>query len=68
MAIPKALFKVGGIPFTRDSVLLLAVTGAGCVYGTYVMFSKFQEPGYEDGEGNNLVRNREPADFEECTA
>ncbi|KAJ2345653.1 hypothetical protein GGF43_005167 [Coemansia sp. RSA 2618] len=46
MQAPKALFKIGKIPFTRDSVLLLSVTGAGCVYGTYVMFSKFQEPGY----------------------
>ncbi|KAJ1875279.1 hypothetical protein LPJ55_000808 [Coemansia sp. RSA 990] len=46
MQAPKALFKLGQIPFTRDSVLLLGVTGAGCLYGTYVMFSKFQEPGY----------------------
>ncbi|KAJ1836076.1 Vacuolar protein sorting-associated protein 20 [Coemansia sp. RSA 2711] len=46
MLAPKALFKLGKIPFTRDSVLLLGVTGAGCVYGTYVLFSKFQEPGY----------------------
>ncbi|KAJ2713080.1 hypothetical protein H4R19_002427 [Coemansia spiralis] len=46
MSNTKVLFRLGQMAFTRDSVLLLGVTGAGCLYGTYVMFSKFQEPGY----------------------
>ncbi|KAJ2161042.1 hypothetical protein GGF46_001789 [Coemansia sp. RSA 552] len=46
MYTPKVMFRVGQVAFTRDAALLMSVTGAGCVYGLYVMFSKFQEPGY----------------------
>ncbi|KAJ2761124.1 hypothetical protein IWQ57_006129, partial [Coemansia nantahalensis] len=42
----KVLFRIGKMPFTRDSIPLLGVTGVGCVYGAYVMYSKFLEPGY----------------------
>ncbi|KAJ1887083.1 hypothetical protein LPJ66_009303 [Kickxella alabastrina] len=45
-AASKAMFKFGSLAFTRDAAPLLGVTLAGCTYGIYVMFSKFQEPGY----------------------
>ncbi|KAJ2856550.1 hypothetical protein J3B02_001538 [Coemansia erecta] len=46
MSAPKVMFKFGSLGFTRDAAPLLGVTLAGCTYGLYVMFSKFQEPGY----------------------
>ncbi|KAJ2798509.1 hypothetical protein H4R20_004793 [Coemansia guatemalensis] len=46
MSASKVMFKVGQMAITREAAPLLGVTTAGCVYGLYVMFSKFQEPGY----------------------
>ncbi|KAJ1818816.1 hypothetical protein LPJ75_001344, partial [Coemansia sp. RSA 2598] len=46
MSASKVMFKFGSLGFTRDAAPLLGVTLAGCTYGLYVMFSKFQEPGY----------------------
>ncbi|KAJ2724447.1 hypothetical protein GGI07_001959 [Coemansia sp. Benny D115] len=45
-AASKVMFKFGTLAFTREAAPLLGVTLAGCTYGVYVMFSKFQEPGY----------------------
>ncbi|KAJ2785605.1 hypothetical protein H4R18_000421 [Coemansia javaensis] len=46
MAGNKIIFRVGSLAFTREAGPLLGLTAAGCLYGAYVMASKFQEPGY----------------------
>ncbi|KAJ2691124.1 hypothetical protein IWW39_000184 [Coemansia spiralis] len=42
----KVMFKLWQFGVTRDAAPLLGVTAVGCVYGLYVMASKFQEPDY----------------------